>query len=280
MAERIYLVFYSPSPIKANRAGKSIAKRAEKSGVSCSGPISRDSTEVSGYEIREKLVLFHDVEHSRFKKIYDQQIATPILEYSDTVHLEIGYNSHPEPSWSDKDLTELFDAELLEEAAVDNSEITQSSTEDSREQESIQETSEVAESDSMNDSTEKEQNDRNKPISELRDEAKQDSTTEVNPDAVNAGDQVQYSRSQKVRDYVLRRADGQCEGCGEPAPFESKTGDPYLHAHHVHELSEGGSDSPETVIALCPNCHYRVHHGKDGSEYNEQLISRLEQIEY
>lgn len=90
---------------------------------------------------------------------------------------------------------------------------------------------------------------------------------------------VQYSRSEKTKEYVKSRADGVCEGCGDPAPFTSKTGDPYLHAHHVHELSDGGSDTPETVIALCPNCHYRVHHGEDGREYNEELIERLADIE-
>ncbi|OYR58516.1 hypothetical protein DJ83_14830 [Halorubrum ezzemoulense] len=89
----------------------------------------------------------------------------------------------------------------------------------------------------------------------------------------------QYNRSKAVKDYVKARADGQCEACEESAPFTSKTGDPYLHAHHVHELSDGGSDTPDTVIALCPNCHHRVHHGRNGSEYNQLLIEKLEQIE-
>jgi predicted HNH restriction endonuclease len=29
------------------------------------------------------------------------------------------------------------------------------------------------------------------------------------------------------------------------------------------------------VIALCPNCHYRVHHGEDGDAYNQELIEVL-----
>jgi 5-methylcytosine-specific restriction endonuclease McrA len=88
-----------------------------------------------------------------------------------------------------------------------------------------------------------------------------------------------YSRSHAIKEYVKSRADGICEGCGEEAPFTSKTGDPYLHAHHVHELSKGGSDTPDTVLALCPNCHYRVHHGEDGDSYNERLKAKLDRIE-
>lgn len=90
---------------------------------------------------------------------------------------------------------------------------------------------------------------------------------------------TRYSRSQKVKEYVKARADGACEGCNEPAPFKNKRGEPYLHAHHLHELSDGGADTPDTVIALCPNCHYRIHHGEDGDEYNQQLIQRLDEIE-
>lgn len=89
----------------------------------------------------------------------------------------------------------------------------------------------------------------------------------------------EYNRSPKVREYVKRRADGTCEGCGKPAPFISKTGDPYLHAHHIQELSDGGQDTIESVIALCPNCHYRVHHGEDGDKYNQDLLEIVHNLE-
>ncbi|MFB9809646.1 HNH endonuclease [Haladaptatus pallidirubidus] len=78
---------------------------------------------------------------------------------------------------------------------------------------------------------------------------------------------------------MKRRANGICEGCSDPAPFTSRTGEPYLHAHHVHEVAGGGPDSPETVIALCPNCHFRVHHGRDGGVYNQKLAHQLAYIE-
>ncbi|MDS0474354.1 HNH endonuclease [Natrinema sp. 1APR25-10V2] len=117
-------------------------------------------------------------------------------------------------------------------------------------------------------------------ISRLREQAEKSAVEEV-PERVSSSTQKvpEYTRSRKIRRYVLARANGFCEGCGDPAPFTSKTGDPYLHAHHIHELSNGGSDTPDTVIALCPNCHYRVHHGDDGDDYNQELFEIVQGLE-
>lgn len=121
---------------------------------------------------------------------------------------------------------------------------------------------------------------KTKRIEELREVAEANSTESVSEEAKSTTTQTQqYDRSPEVRRYVKKRADGLCEGCGESAPFISKTDEPYLHAHHIYELSDGGSDTPETVIALCPNCHYRVHHGKDGKEYNQELLKKVQKIE-
>lgn len=84
-----------------------------------------------------------------------------------------------------------------------------------------------------------------------------------------------YNRSQAVRVYVLRRADGSCEGCEQAAPFLTGDGRPYLEPHHIRRLSDGGPDDPRWVVALCPNCHRRVHYGADGEEYNRQLTSTV-----
>lgn len=114
-------------------------------------------------------------------------------------------------------------------------------------------------------------------IASLREQAERDAS-----DSVSSSRQqitTEYDRSDAIRRYAKRRANGVCEGCGDPAPFTNRTGDPYLHAHHVHEVAGGGPDSPETVIALCPNCHFRVHHGRDGAVYNRELAHRLSSIE-
>lgn len=67
-----------------------------------------------------------------------------------------------------------------------------------------------------------------------------------------------YCRAKAVKEYVLRRADGTCEGCGKDAPFVTSQGRPYLESHHVRRVSDGGPDHPKWVIALCPNCHRRA----------------------
>lgn len=81
-------------------------------------------------------------------------------------------------------------------------------------------------------------------------------------------------RSEAIRRYVLKRSQGTCEGCLSPAPFQGREG-PFLEVHHIFRLSDGGPDHLENVIALCPNCHRRVHFGKDGYAYNEQLKGKV-----
>jgi 5-methylcytosine-specific restriction protein A len=86
-------------------------------------------------------------------------------------------------------------------------------------------------------------------------------------------------RSKIIRDYVNARALGRCEGCGNDAPFYRSDGSPYLEPHHIRRLSDGGPDDPRHVIALCPNCHRRVHFGGDGEAYNEKLSAKMITIE-
>ena len=62
-----------------------------------------------------------------------------------------------------------------------------------------------------------------------------------------------YQRGKDVRYYVIARANGNCEGCDDPAPFHRLDGTPYLEPHHLRRLSDGGPDHPAHVIALCPN---------------------------
>ncbi|KTR02067.1 hypothetical protein NS365_22570 [Aureimonas ureilytica] len=86
-------------------------------------------------------------------------------------------------------------------------------------------------------------------------------------------------RSRDVRNYILARAKGHCECCGESAPFARPNGTPYLEAHHTHRLSDGGPDLISHVIALHPVCHRRVHHAADGKDFNEALKARMREIE-
>lgn len=68
-----------------------------------------------------------------------------------------------------------------------------------------------------------------------------------------------YVRDTYVKEYTKRRSNGYCELCGEPAPFQDKNGNFYLESHHIVWLSKGGADSIDNTVALCPNCHRKMH---------------------
>ena len=68
-----------------------------------------------------------------------------------------------------------------------------------------------------------------------------------------------YDRNVYVAELARRRANGACQLCEKPAPFMDKTGQPFLESHHTIWLSQGGEDSIENTVALCPNCHRKMH---------------------
>jgi predicted HNH restriction endonuclease len=71
-----------------------------------------------------------------------------------------------------------------------------------------------------------------------------------------------FRRNPDVVAEVLHRAKGICECCRRPAPFVSEsTRAPYLEVHHRRFLSDGGEDTVENAVALCPNCHREKHFG-------------------
>ena len=88
-----------------------------------------------------------------------------------------------------------------------------------------------------------------------------------------------YERSLAVRDYVLARANGICEGCGDAAPFLRHDGSPYLEPHHILRMADGGPDHIASVAALCPACHRCIHHGQKGHELNRRVAERIAALE-
>jgi len=92
----------------------------------------------------------------------------------------------------------------------------------------------------------------------------------------NASVSAPYARSSAVSKETRRRAKGICQYCQQPAPFNDDKGDPYLEVHHVIWLSREGEDSTENTVALCPNCHRRMH-VLDREEDIEKLIAVIKQ---
>jgi len=87
------------------------------------------------------------------------------------------------------------------------------------------------------------------------------------------------ARCAHVRRYVLARADGTCEHCESPAPFKTTRGTPYLEAHHIFRLTDGGADDPKTMAGLCPNCHREAHHGPETDKMKDTLAHAISQKE-
>lgn len=78
-----------------------------------------------------------------------------------------------------------------------------------------------------------------------------------------------YYRDPYVSAFVKRRAKGKCDLCKSDAPFFTKQAIPYLEEHHLIPLSDGGDDSIDNAVALCPNCHRKMHSLNLKADYNE-----------
>ena len=68
-----------------------------------------------------------------------------------------------------------------------------------------------------------------------------------------------FSRDPYVSAFAKARAHGVCQLCQDPAPFLDKNNEPYLETHHIRWLSKCGDDSVQNTVALCPNCHKKMH---------------------
>ncbi|MGJ8649491.1 MAG: HNH endonuclease [Opitutaceae bacterium] len=119
-------------------------------------------------------------------------------------------------------------------------------------------------------------------INRRKDSALSDLTASP-PEGVTAPDRAlsvgfSFKRDPKVRAYVIKRAKGCCEYCGKQG-FEMANGQHYIEAHHIIALSQQGDDTPQNVIALCPEHHREAHFGVDTEPLEHAFISKLNVIE-
>ncbi len=101
------------------------------------------------------------------------------------------------------------------------------------------------------------------PVSDLKAKAEENSTAKTAHRAVTTDT---YIRDPYIAEYAKVRANGMCQLCDLPAPFKTQEGKPYLESHHVIWLSAGGADSIDNTVALCPNCHKKMHVLNDGAD--------------
>lgn len=85
---------------------------------------------------------------------------------------------------------------------------------------------------------------------------------------------ISFERSPYIANYVKRIANGYCSLCEQLAPFLDKYNQPFLHAHHINYLSDGGEDTIENCIAVCPNCHAKIHALNDPKD-REILLNKV-----
>ncbi|BBR11077.1 HNH endonuclease signature motif containing protein [Aeromonas caviae] len=87
-----------------------------------------------------------------------------------------------------------------------------------------------------------------------------------------------YLRDPFVKAWVLSNAVGKCEACQLPAPFHRADGTPYLEVHHLIPLSEGGSDTISNALAVCPNCHRKLHFSLDKESLKLEIESKIPRL--
>ena len=94
-----------------------------------------------------------------------------------------------------------------------------------------------------------------KSIDQLEKEAKKKASK---PSSSSVQTKV-YHRDPTIAAKKKKRANGVCQLCGNKAPFNDDNGEPYLECHHIDWISKGGMDSIDNCVALCPNCHRKMH---------------------
>jgi len=116
--------------------------------------------------------------------------------------------------------------------------------------------------------TAKEKKAKELPSTILEKRAKEHSSNRVANRYVNL---KVYVRDPYVSEYAKRRANGVCQLCGKPAPFRDNDEKPFLETHHIIWLADGGADSLENTVALCPNCHRKMHIVNDSADVKALL---------
>lgn len=107
-------------------------------------------------------------------------------------------------------------------------------------------------------------------LSELKKLANKSRTLKPNKRSIQA---TSYERNLYVIAYTKARANGFCELCDSPAPFLNSEKEPYLETHHIIWLSQEGEDTIENTVALCPNCHRKMHNNPEAKDL--QILSQL-----
>lgn len=94
-------------------------------------------------------------------------------------------------------------------------------------------------------------------------------------------DKYKYQRNPLISAYALKRANYLCELDASHKTFQQENSRNYVEGHHVipmhaQEDFEHSIDVPENIVALCPNCHRKVH--LSNVETKNEIVHKLYKI--
>lgn len=82
-----------------------------------------------------------------------------------------------------------------------------------------------------------------------------------------------FQRSALVVAITKQRADWRCEVPDCPSPrIEAADGEPIVEVHHLQRLADGGPDTIDNTVCVCPNHHREFHLGRRAAELREVLV--------
>jgi len=93
-----------------------------------------------------------------------------------------------------------------------------------------------------------------------------------NKGKVNVNITKGYHRNSVLTNLVKIRDNYTCRICNEMG-FEKENGGYYVETHHIKSFEEGGTDTADNMVAICPNCHAKLTYGS--SNIKEEIMKNI-----
>jgi 5-methylcytosine-specific restriction endonuclease McrA len=84
----------------------------------------------------------------------------------------------------------------------------------------------------------------------------------------------QRPNHQRIKNARIKETNSTCEACRAKMPSPT-----LLHLHHITPIAQGGTDTDDNTVLLCPNCHTKAHwlmeHGAEKAECIADMLTQL-----
>lgn len=95
------------------------------------------------------------------------------------------------------------------------------------------------------------------PLADFQDEQYAEDLAEMKVEFV---EKRSFIRDQSLARTAKKDAGYACQVCGERLDSAAQR-HRFVQVHHIQPLSEGGADTAENMVTICPTCHGKVHAG-------------------